>query len=76
MLAFVKTRLPHHAFGKDIIAAKRITQSQKQELSTHAVASADKGTHGFSQGKPTSGTVILVGGRQPASACQKTFLTR
>ena len=29
-------------------------------------ASADKGTHGFSRGKTTSGVVILVGGRQPA----------
>ena len=28
-------------------------------------ASADKGTHGFSRGKTTSGVVILVGGRQP-----------
>ena len=31
-----------------------------------AVASVDKGTHGFSRGKTTSGVVILVGGRQPA----------
>lgn len=30
------------------------------------VASVDKGTHGFSRGKTTSGVVILVGGRQPA----------
>ena len=28
-------------------------------------ASADKGTHGFSRGKTTSGVVILVDGRQP-----------
>ena len=30
------------------------------------IASVDKGTHGFSRGKTTSGVVILVGGRQPA----------
>lgn len=30
------------------------------------LASVDKGTHGFSRGKTTSGVVILVGGRQPA----------
>ena len=29
------------------------------------IASADKGTHGFSRGKTTSGVVILVDGRQP-----------
>ena len=28
-------------------------------------ASADKGTHGFSRGKTTTGIVILVDGRQP-----------
>ena len=30
-----------------------------------SIASADKGTRGFSRGKTTSGVVILVGGRQP-----------
>ena len=33
---------------------------------TMILASADKGRHGFSRGKTTSGVVILVGGRQPA----------
>ena len=35
-------------------------------LYSEKVASVDKGTHGFSRGKATSGVVILVGGRQPA----------
>ena len=30
------------------------------------LASADKGTHGFSRDKKVSGVVILVDGRQPA----------
>ena len=36
------------------------------EFAIVIIASVDKGTHGFSRGKTTSGVVILVGGRQPA----------
>lgn len=43
-----------------------ITGCTSAVLCLSLLASVDKGTHGFSRGKTTSGVVILVGGRQPA----------